>query len=258
MRAPPPPNEAARLAALRGAELLDTPPEREFDDTARLAAQICGTPIALVSLVDEHRQWFKARVGLGAAETPRDVSFCAHALLRPDEPLVVPDAAADARFADNQLVLAEPHIRFYAGVPLVTGEGHALGTLCVIDRRPRELSPDQLDALRALARHVQTLLELRRHGRLLRAEIAERRRVEQERERLIAELQAALAEVRTLGDLLPMCGWCRKIRDDRGYWDSVESYFKKHAAVEFTHGICPDCTAKMMAEISALPGAGPG
>lgn len=206
--------------------------------------------------MDDNRQWFKARVGLTVLETPRDVSFCAHALLQPDAPLVVPDATVDARFADNALVLTEPHIRFYAGVPLVTDEGDALGTLCVIDRTRRELSHSQLDALRALARHVQALIKLRRHTRLLREEIERRKRMEQERARLISELQTALAEVKTLSDLLPMCGWCRKIRDDRGYWDSVEGYFKRHADVRFTHGICPDCTVKMLAEINAMPRPG--
>ncbi len=258
MRAALPADEPARLAALRATEILDTPPEQEFDDTARLAAHICGTPIALVTLVDEHRQWFKSHVGIPLTETPRDVSFCAHALLNPHEPLVVPDTTADARFADNQFVVAAPHVRFYAGMPLLNGEGHALGTLCVVDQTRHDLTPMQLDALRALARHVQALLEIRQQARRLQAEIAERKRVEVERERLITELQTALAEVKTLSGLLPICGWCKKIRDDRGYWDSVEGYLRKHAAVQFTHGICPDCAAKMLADLPRLAGGGQG
>jgi diguanylate cyclase (GGDEF)-like protein/PAS domain S-box-containing protein len=159
--APLPANEPARLDALRRFGVLDTPPEQGFDDLTRLAATICGTPIALVSLVDEHRQWFKSCVGLDATETPRDAAFCAHAIHRP-ELLVVPDATADERFADSPLVTGEPHIRFYAGMPLTTSDGLAVGTLCVIDRTPRTLTPAQEDALRALARQVVAQLRLRK------------------------------------------------------------------------------------------------
>lgn len=157
-----PANEARRLQALREFRLLDTLPEVVYDDLAFIASQICQTPIALVSLIDGERQWFKARVGLDAEQTPRDLAFCAHAILEPDDVFQVPDASRDERFNTNPLVTADPNIRFYAGVPLVTADGHAVGTLCTIDRKPRELSDDQLRALRALSREVVTQMELRR------------------------------------------------------------------------------------------------
>jgi GAF domain-containing protein len=270
-----PTNEVERLAALRALNLLDTLPEQSFDDFAQLASEICGTPISLVSLVDEHRQWFKARVGLEAVETSRDLSFCAHAILQPAQLFVVPDAQRDPRFLANQLVVGPPHISFYAGMPLVTPEGHSLGTLCVIDRRPRELATAQMESLRRLARQLGAQLELRqqalrlaeaeelmarraaelsRTNLLLNSEIEERKRVETERERLITELQHALAEVKTLSGLLPICGWCKKTRDDTGYWDSLEGYLRSHHEVGFTHGICPACSVKMMDELNtAVP-----
>lgn len=146
-----PANESDRLDALRRLGVLDTPPESDYDDLTRLAAAICCTPISLVSLIDADRQWFKSRHWIDAAETPRDQAFCAHAIHRP-ELFVVPDVAADERFADNPLVTGDPHIRFYAGMPLATPDGFPLGTLCVIDRTPRTLTTDQRDALRVLAR----------------------------------------------------------------------------------------------------------
>ncbi len=161
MEASLPIDEALRLETLNRYRILDTPDEKDFDDIVRLAAAICETPVSLVSLVDRDRQWFKGRYGFAANQTPRKVSFCAHSILTPDEPLVVPDAALDPRFADNDLVTGEPGVRFYAGCPLVTPDNYALGTLCVIDRRPRSLSPSQLEALRILSRQVMTQMELR-------------------------------------------------------------------------------------------------
>lgn len=163
MTAPIPTNEARRLASLENYRILDTLPETYYDDVTRLASLLCGSPIALVSLVDGERQWFKSRVGLDAASTSRDDAFCAHAVCEPEQVMVVGDATRDARFERNPLVLGEPHIRFYAGAPLVTTEGDAVGTLCVIDRAPRELTAAQTEGLRTLARTVIAQLELRRN-----------------------------------------------------------------------------------------------
>jgi two-component system NtrC family sensor kinase len=184
MVAPPPKNEAARLEALRQYEILDTESEEVFDDITRLAAYICQTPIAVISLIDKDRQWFKARVGLSLTETSRDCAFCAHAILQ-GAPMVVPDALADQRFANNALVTAEPYIRLYAGAPLITTEGFRLGTLCVIDRVPRRLSDEQIAALRILSCQVMTQLDLRRDLSAIKKSLNEHKRIERElRERL--------------------------------------------------------------------------
>ena len=167
--------EERRLGSLRRARLLDSLPERVFDDLVAVAAALFGVPIALVSLVDQDRQWFKARVGLGIDETPRSQSFCAHAIESPGAPMVVTDARRDPRFADNPLVTGEPGIRFYAGAPVVLGDGSAIGTLCVIDRQPREADPAALDMLMALARTAASFIDLR--TRLLQSQ---RRMAEQE------------------------------------------------------------------------------
>ncbi len=191
-----PGGESARVAALRSYALLDSPPEAEFDDIVLLAANVCETPIAMISLVDERRTWFKARIGLALAEMPRDISFCAQAIARPHELMTVPDALADARFANNPLVSGEPYIRFYAGMPLVASDGHVIGVLCVIDHVARSVLPAQEQALCALARQVTRLFELRRR---------------------IAELQQAPAAP------LPDATEARRIATEQRYHDLVDS-----------------------------------
>jgi GAF domain-containing protein len=225
MRSPRPDNENRRLQALARYRILDTAPEQAYDDIIKLASSICTTPVAFISLVDEQRQWFKAKIGVEAKETPREIAFCSHTIMGRDI-LVVPDALQDPRFADSPLTHNPPHIRFYAGVPLVTPEGDAVGALCAVDREPRVLTPEQADALTALGRQVVQLLELRRAS---------------------AELASALKELKTLHGLLPICSYCRQVRDDAGYWSELESYVERNSQAEFTHGICPTCSATFFA-----------
>jgi len=153
-----PENEASRLKTLKSLDVLDTEPEERFDRLTRMCKRLFGVPVALVSLVDENRQWFKSCVGLNVNETSRDISFCGHAILG-DEIFIIPDATRDERFADNPLVLDEPHIRFYAGCPLRSRNGSKLGTLCIIDGKPRNLTEEDLDTLKDLAAMVERELE---------------------------------------------------------------------------------------------------
>lgn len=209
-------SERDRLRVLADYRVMDTASEKAFDDLTRLAAAICDVPISLVSLVDDRRQWFKARYGLTTAETPRESAFCEHALGR-DEPLVIEDAQADPTFRDNPLVTGEPHIRFYAGAPLRVREGARLGTLCVIDRQPRRLSEHQLHCLRILRDAVVSQLELRK----------------------------ATMDLQDMEALLPVCAWCHKIKREEGgeeRWQPLHEYVADVTPV--SHGICPDCRAR--------------
>jgi GAF domain-containing protein len=193
---PNPETEKRRLNVLWQYEVLDTVPEQLFDDLTELAAVICEAPIALISLVDESRQWFKSRFGTTIQETSRDVSFCAYAIQQSDL-FVIPDATLDERFAKNPLVISDPKIRFYAGAPLITPDGYALGTLCVIDKVPRELRADQKQALCILARHIVLQLELRRRAKDVeagRAQLAEAKSDNSKEE--ISLLKKELAQLR--------------------------------------------------------------
>jgi PAS domain S-box-containing protein len=374
MNVPIPANEDARLRRLQEYRILDTDPEKRFDDLAFLASYICQTPVAMISLIDSDRQWMKSVVGYPPLVLQRDISFCAHTILEP-EMLVVEDATRDERFSKNPLVAQAPSVRFYAGVPIFSYDGLALGSLCVLDRTPRTLSNEQLEALKSLSRQVHDQLELRRnllelkdalkeqkrsqilvqesedrfrkiletsrdgilvekdehivfmntayaklfgcespdelmglhiselaapedlerlleYGRIRARkeaapnfyefkikrrntgvlveldasvsdffqdnnnhyiitfvrDISERKKNERERERLIAELQEALTNVKTLSGLLPICSSCKKIRDDKGYWNRLETYIETRTEVDFTHGICPDCARKLYPE----------
>lgn len=200
-----PQDEAARLAALHALELLDTDPEEAYTDLVRLARELCGSPMGLVTLVDEDRQWFKARDGVDVIETPRDVSFCAHAILDPDEVFVVRDARDDPRFECNPLVAEGPRIRFYAGAPITDDDGHPIGTLCVLDTTPRDLTPAQRACLKALARQASMLLRLRAQ-KVAAARVA--------REQASLSVEARLKQQRG-SDLLDLV-----LRGDRmGLWD---------------------------------------
>ena len=236
MKANVPPLEAARLEALRQYKILDTPAEQAYDDITALAVYICEVPIALISLVDADRQWFKSKVGLDINETSRDVSFCSHAILN-ESTMIVNDTLHDARFENSPLVTCSPHIRFYAGVPLRTPEGHTLGTLCVIDHRPRELSEYQTKTLEALARQVVMQLELKRTS---------------------AQLADALGKIELMEGLLPICSYCKGIRNDDGYWSTVEKFIKHYSNVEFSHGVCDRCMRQHFPEVAQLPLTGKG
>ena len=187
MPSPKSKNEAKRLEVLWQYDVLDTVPEEVFDELTNLAAMICDAPIALISLVDEDRQWFKAKTGITISETSRDISFCAHAIMG-EGLFVVPDAMKDERFKNNPLVTTNPKIRFYAGAPLVAPSGHALGTLCILDKVPRTLSPEQQKLLSVLAHHIMTQLELRRHAHKLTE-------ANKSQEQLKTELAQAKAEI---------------------------------------------------------------
>jgi two-component system NtrC family sensor kinase len=191
---PMPAPDRDRVAALQRYAILDTEPEQAFDDLTLLASFVCKTPIALISLVDEDSQWFKSKVGMDASQTPRDIAFCSVAIQQTDV-MVVPDTLQDERFRNNPLVVSGPRIRFYAGAPLINEEGYALGTLCVVDRSPREFGADQKEALQALGRLVLAQLEFRLNLQLLKEALTDRTQAEHDRERELLKVQQTLTRV---------------------------------------------------------------
>lgn len=228
----------SREAALQQYSIMDTAPEQAFDDLTRLTSFICDTPIALVSLLDSSRQWFKSRVGLDEQETPIEQAFCAHAV-KQDGIFTVLDASEDARFKNYPNVTGAPYIRFYAGAPLISPEGVALGTLCAIDRVPRRLTAEQSEALAALSRQVMRMLELRRTVNALQT--------------ALIEIAAAKKEIDDLQRILPMCCYCRKVRNDSNYWEHVEEYLANHTDLRFSHGFCPGCEDRARQEMGLPP-----
>jgi len=212
--------EWQRLTALRMYQVLDTAAEKAYDDLTMLAAAVCDAPISLVSFVDDTRQWFKARTGLTISETPREHAFCAEAICC-DDTMIVADACKDPRFKNNPLVTGTPRIRFYAGAPLIVEGGFQLGTLCVIDHKPRKMRRAQRHALEVIRDAVVTQLEYRR----------------------------AVEDVKALESLLPMCGWCRKVQleGERGdVWVELHEYVEKLGPV--SRAICPSCRKQVVVE----------
>lgn len=205
--------EQNRLKTLQLYNIMDTVAEKAFDDLTRLASVICETPICLISLVDDKRQWFKSRIGLDAIETPLEQAFCAHAIQH-NEIMIVEDATKDPRFADNPLVTGSPNIRFYAGAPLQVQDGTRLGTLCVIDEKSRVLTNTQLEALEILKDSIVTLLEFRK----------------------------AQHDITAMEKILPMCAWCKSIEVTKGdgtTWVPLHNYVADSTTI--SHGICPSC-----------------
>jgi GAF domain-containing protein len=216
---PFPINESQRLDALRRSQLLEAPWAQCFDDFTVLANAICQTPIAAITLIDERRQWFKSVAGLKATALPRSQSFCAHTIMQ-RELLVVEDTTRDSRFASNPMVTASPGFRFYAGAPLRDDHGNALGTLFVVDRQPRKLSPMEQNALHILAGRVMVEIQYRM-------------------------LTAVLGDIRegteATPSLLPICCHCKAIRHEGDRWETVETFIGRHLPADFSHGVCDGC-----------------
>ncbi len=226
MSSPDPNDDNARMLELESHEILDTMPKRENHDIALLTTEICQTKMSTLAMLDREQKWHKSKVGISKEWMPRDFSICLH-MIRGEEPFIVPDTQKDDVFCKIGMVRNPPHVRFYAGVPLINENGFALGTLCAIDTDPKTLDDYQVWALQSLARQVVLLLELRRKSLRL--------------EKTLGEKEAAKAKNKALASMLPICCCCKKIRDDQDYWYQVEDYISQHRDTTFTHGYCPDC-----------------
>ncbi len=214
--------ERERLEALRRYRILDTSPEKGFDDITYLASALCKTPVAMVAFIDKDRQWFKSRIGLTMQQTARSISICAYTILQRSI-MVVPDVSKDERFSDNPLVTGPMGIRFYAGVPVFSIGGLPLGTVAVMDREPRTLLVGQEESLRAVSRLASSLLELRRAN---------------------GELIAAQDAMNLYSEVLPVCSSCRKVRTEEGEWVLLEQFVRDHAH-DSSQGICPECARRL-------------
>ncbi|MDX1972124.1 MAG: GAF domain-containing protein [Candidatus Sumerlaeia bacterium] len=217
--------EYARLDALKAFRILDTEEDKLFDNITTLAAELCETPIALISLVDEERQWFKSRKGLTVCETAREYAFCRYTILS-DEVLVIRDATLDVRTRNNPLVLGEPNIRFYAGAPLITHDGFSLGSLCVIDQKPRDISSFQLSSLKRLAEHVIFLME---------------------RRKTLRQLMDVVAQSSKNPRIVTVCGFCKSVKQSNGNWMKLEEPHGEDLTL--SHGICPSCYLEYFSEL---------
>jgi len=233
MITPIPHNEDARLAALDTYKILDTASEPEYDNIAQLAAKICNTRMSNVAFIDKDRKWYKAKFGTESEFAPRAISICSHTILG-SEPLIINDTLEDPVFRNIGMVTKPPHVRFYAGFPLININGFALGTLCVIDTEPKELDETQLSTLKVLTNHLTTLLELRRDSARLRIALKEK--------------SDAFEKINQLTGILPICSYCKSIRDDDEYWHQVDEFLATHTDASFTHGCCPSCLEKIKNE----------
>jgi two-component sensor histidine kinase len=232
---PAPWDENARIAALRSYGILDTPREPEFDDLVNLAASLFACPVAVITLVEDNRQWFKAEVGLGIRETPLDVSICSHVMLR-SEPLIVNDLAADPRFTCNPMVAGEPRLKFYAGAPLTTADRMPLGSICILDFEPRTLSPEQVGVLEALARQAMGHIELRRAIRLRDEALAAASEAERRRAVLIRELHHRVRNMLAL-----LSGMLTVTAKSRGEDKPFRRIFSQRiASLSATHALLTD------------------
>lgn len=227
MTYPLPENEKKRLEALRSYNLLDTPPESTFDDFTKIASYLFNTPIAMITLIDEHRQWFKSKIGTEVIESPREHSFCTYTIMD-KEVMLIKDLADDTRFRNNPFVLSEPTVRFYAGTPLIDVEGYALGSLCIIDMQPRSLDETEKEVLAALGRRVTSQIEFRRVSK---------------------QLAGALNDLKRAAHLIPICSHCKGVRNDEGFWETIEEYLSSENQMQLTHGICPKCAKELYPDV---------